>query len=365
MNNSVPQSYPQEEGIILQISEPEQTYGTNPSVNVGETPRTQFRRPIKHSYCRRKFDFDYKAPWVYFVTFKSTRGLPDLSVLRGDVSRPGSSVYAEPTAIGKIFLGCLEIFLARNQMIKSDFKVVMPDHVHIIFRVVERLERDFGWYLGQLFSSCTSCLRKMYPIYGESGMSYFVKDNYNDKILFRAGQWRKWQYYIADNPRRALMRKTFPDLFQRTMAVIGKLGNFPTYGNLYLLRYPEKVIVRYTSKLSEEDNVRNLNNACRLAEEGYVLVSPFIHPREEAVYKMGLKRGWKMIRIIEFGLPVRKHPYKEEFNYCATGRYLLVSLKTERTFERRHPSREVCMRMNDFACAIVTDKFECSSVHLE
>ena len=34
---------------------------------------------------------------------------------------------------------------------------------------------------------------------------------YNDRLLLRAGQLERWLHYLADNPRRLLMKRQYPD----------------------------------------------------------------------------------------------------------------------------------------------------------
>ncbi len=336
-----------------------------PFIDNDSDHRPVFRQPTRHCQTRRMRDHDYKKKCAYLWTFMRSRELSALSVIRGDIRVRGDRIYTEPTTLGIVFLDALTNFLERNPLIKCNYKVVMPDHVHIIFYVTDKLDRKFGWYVGQLKASCTRIMRERFPQYAEKDLSYFIRNGDNDRILYDQGQWSRWQRYIEDNPRRALLRSTFTDLFQRTLIISDGLGSLHAYGNLFLLHYPEKIVVRYTSKVSEAENNRRLQYAREIARNGGVLVSPFIHPIEDEIYKEGLKNGWRMIRIIEFGLPARKHPYREEFDYCATGNYLLVSLRDERSFERRHPTRAVCLEMNRLAERIVESDFSSAKFRRE
>lgn len=93
-----------------------------------------------------------------------------------------------------------------------------------------------------------------------------------------------------------------------------------------------------------------LENYRLIAQEGGVLVSPFIHPREKELLAEGVARGWKMIRIIEDPITERRHPYKMMHEYCASGNLLLVALRLpgERK-DANESQRSIFMRMNALA----------------
>lgn len=289
------------------------------------------------------------------VTFKRGENLPPLSIISGDLSWHGAPIEAKPTPLGMVFLMALEEFLLRNPPIQAGQKVIMPDHVHIVFWVKEYLQRDFMWYMGMLKTRCTQIMRQRCQ-YDESH-SYFVKKDQNHRILLKEGQWQRWNDYILDNPRRALMRATYPDLFRRSLLLTGE-KDYYLYGNLFLLKYPDKCVVRYSSKLTAEQNEANLRRCSLEASMGAVLVSPFIHKEEKALFKEGLKQGWKMIKIIRDPYAERTHPHKEDFNYCATGHLLLFSYGNDVAAKRDAAiSRHVCMGMNALAEKVAMSDF--------
>lgn len=341
------------------------SYGRGGDCRHEDDRRPSYWKETNHRQNRRMKNFDYKGKHVYLVTFKRTVALPPLSVIRGDLTRVGERIYAEPTEYGQILLDVLAGFEKRNPMIRNNFMVIMPDHVHIIFQVVEVLERVFGWYIGQMEGACTKLLRNRYPHYAKTETTYFIPRSWNDKVLGYEGQWRGWQYYIADNPRRRLARQMFPKLYQRNMILSEEREVFHGYGNIFLLDIPGKVVVRYTSKLSEAANNANFERVRALASEGFVIVSPFIHPKERSLYHEGMREGWKIIRIVELGFLARSNPHKTEFNYCGTGNYLLLSMRGERGIERKHVSRDLCLEMNKFAERVASGNLRLRHIHLE
>jgi hypothetical protein len=64
--------------------------------------------------------------------------------------------------------------------------------------------------------------------------------NYNDHILMRDGQLENWKRYLRDNPRRLMMRREYPDLFRRALCIIIDGIRYSAFGNMLLLRQPEK-----------------------------------------------------------------------------------------------------------------------------
>ncbi|MDE6443134.1 MAG: hypothetical protein K2K64_01745 [Muribaculaceae bacterium] len=227
----------------------------------------------------------------------------------------------------------------------------MPDHLHFTVRVSIELDFHLGIYLSYFFKDCS---HRLWKFQNEKGESFFKK-GYNDKILYQYEQWEIWDEYIVDNPRRALLRQLYPEFYHNGEIKKEDGKRFNCYGNIPLISYPEKVVVRYTSRRSRKDNIAR-NMICReLAQEGFVLVSPFVHGMEKELWKEGLEKGWKMIRIIENAYEKRRHPSKTMHEYCSTGNLLLVSLR--RIGERSSPNlskRDICMEMNALAESIVS-----------
>ena len=66
----------------------------------------------------------------------------------------------------------------------------------------------------------------------ESRPSLF-EPNYNDHILMRDGQLDNWKRYLRDNPLRYMMRREYPDLFQRALCVTIGDTRYSAFGNMY------------------------------------------------------------------------------------------------------------------------------------
>ncbi|MDE6793304.1 MAG: hypothetical protein K2J48_09495 [Muribaculaceae bacterium] len=309
---------------------------------------------IIHSQLRRSFSHDYKRPGVYLITVLKNDSIPTLSSLRGNPSDE-NNCYAELSETGRMIVEAVREFNNRNEgILNIRHYVVMPDHLHFTIRVMEKLKFHLGIYLSYFFKDCS---HRVWRYQNSKGDSFF-KRGYNDKILYQYEQWVNRDNYIAENPRRALLRQLYPQFYYNGVIKREDGKIFNSYGNIALISYPEKILVRYTSKRSREDNMAR-NRICReLAEEGFVMVSPFIHGMEKELWMEGLERGWKMIRIIENAFENRKHPSKTMHEYCSTGNLLLVSLRRigERS-DQTLSKRDICMEMNGLAEMVVDNRW--------
>ena len=63
----------------------------------------------------------------------------------------------------------------------------------------------------------------------------------------RDGQLDNWKRYLRDNPYRYMMRREYPDLFRRFLCITIGGVRFGAFGNMLLLRQPEKHRVRKVS----------------------------------------------------------------------------------------------------------------------
>ena len=138
---------------------------------------------------------------------------------------------------------------------------------------------------------------------GETGSSAgrsLFEPGYNDKILLREGQLENWKRYLDDNPRRLAVKR----------------------------QHPEQWL------------------AC--GEAGGVLVSAAIAPREKAVMREAMNRGYSIILLRENGFPPLYKPQGESFTACSEGRLLQISL-WEYHMQRKTISREQCLQLNRMA----------------
>ncbi len=174
---------------------------------------------------------------------------------------------------------------------------------------------------------------------------------FNDRILWRANQLRHWQHYVADNPRRLLLRHLHPALFrvQRDVCYAGL--SFAMMGNRFLLDRPEKLQIQCSRSLTPEQVAQEVQRAMAAAERGAVLVSPCISPGEKAVARAAFAARRPLIILLENGFGDFAKPGGRLFDACDEGRLLLIA-PWQYHPERRAITRGQCLTLNHYARTI-------------
>lgn len=108
-----------------------------------------FYKPHCPHNCRRALWHNYKAPGRYLITLSKNPLIAPFSTVCGELRDPAGAPYCHLSASGVIIdrlirdINLIEPFEVENH-------VVMPDHVHILWRVKDWLPKDFGYYVGLL-----------------------------------------------------------------------------------------------------------------------------------------------------------------------------------------------------------------------
>lgn len=155
--------------------------------------------------------------------------------------------------------------------------------------------------------------------------------NYNDHILMRDGQLDNWKRYLRDNPLRYMMRREYPDLFQRSLCITIGGTRYSAFGNLLLLRQPEKEQVlfhRYTDGIPTENTDFWKAESQRLllaAQSGDVLVTPGVSECEKRIKNMALKQRLRLIHLQADPIGRYWKPERSRFEACAYGSLLILA----------------------------------------
>ena len=319
-----------------------------------------------------------------------------------EASKTGVKARVELSELGKAIVDEEVKKITEHYRMVEVWKLcMMPDHIHMIVRVTERMPE--GKNLGQVVwgfkVGCTKAWWRIGP--GEkppgteaqatgmgaskpgteaqatgmgaskTGMeasvpagcsagerSSLFEEGYNDKILLREGQLDNWKHYLDDNPRRLAVKKLHPDLFKIVDNAVlvdhngddEKFAEFTCQmvGNRFLFDIPQKVavIVHGGYSDSEFEEYRSQWLAC--GEAGGVLISAAIATREKTVMREAMDRGYSIILLRENGFPPLYKPAGESFYACTEGRLLQIS-PWEYHMERKTISREQCLKLNRLA----------------
>lgn len=314
-------------------------------------------RPLKetgeHSYHRRSFSHNYFAPFIYHIILNKAEDCEPFGTLTGDAriapGNPGCASIKE-TELGKtISKGILHLHY-EIPVIKLLQFCVMPDHVHLLIQVLCTTDKHLDFYIDALrnrIATRYSLLR---------GMTINDQDiflpGYCDKPLYDKRSLDGLFRYIRENPHRLAMRRQYPQFFRRVRELkIGERG-FEAYGNLFLLRNPDKAAVKISRSFSPAEKADKRAAWVSAASKGTVLVSPFISGDEKAIRAEAEQAGAAIILITGPAFVTRYKPAQHDFDLCCRGRLLIISLGLPASTPL---SRALCLEMNTLASEIALE----------
>ncbi len=307
---------------------------------------------------------DYCAPTIYMLTLVTQDRLPLLGKLEGK----GTEAHIDLTPLGKA--------VAEEVMQMPTYKgfesaeiytyVVMPDHIHVLLRVRERIALPLGYYVGYFKRQCSKKAAGMNPpsrteaMVGEGSAlavhpasTMLFAPEYHDRILTHKGQLEQLKRYIADNPRRLVLKRANPELFRLRQDVQKNGLVFTALGNLFLLDYPLKEWVQCSRSLIQAQIDEKKRECLRQADCGVVFVSAGISEGEKQICKALRVAGYPLVILLKDGFP---KPYDPHYKYfkpqgvyfemCSNGRLLLLEPKSE-TFEREEIAQVIAQRFHD------------------
>lgn len=167
-------------------------------------------------------------------------------------------------------------------------KVILPDHIHILIHIKERIPKPLGFVVNGfavgcrrqwkrlcgipvkqtepliLFHSCKEEARtgrwtlpegqRTFPLPQPDGALHIFEKGYNDNVVCRTGQLDGYYRYMEENPWRWLMKEKHPQLFCKTWAKeLLPERRFDMIGNMFLLDRPWRVAVRISRFAVEEE----------------------------------------------------------------------------------------------------------------
>ena len=258
---------------------------------------------------------------------------------------------------------------------------LMPDHLHGILFVKEKMEKPLGMALRGFKQSCNRHYRELIlglpPASAPASASVpyvalstqhtgqqppsrrdrrgedrthgmLFARGYNDRLLLRSGQLDTWLHYLADNPRRLLMKREHPNLFRVQRGVKFAGQTFSAIGNIFLLQRPLRIQVQCSRRLSDTEIETKIRQCLELASKGAVLVSPSISKGEKSVMRAAFEKGFPLIYLQENGFSDLAKPGGARMDACARGQ-LLILAPWEHHNERIAISRDQCLSLNEMA----------------
>lgn len=283
---------------------------------IPEDYRPFYFNPVKPNKNRRCLNHDYKAPCLYLLTLMKKPEIPNFSELRGDLDSP----YLKYLESGIAIRSAIELKNREMPSVEIMRYKIMPDHIHLLTWVKEYLEKPLGSWIGSFKNCCNSFYREMT---GDSFATLFEKD-FNDSILKREGQLGIMKDYIEDNPRRLMLKRTFPEYFRSRVNI--RLGEdvYPCLGNVNLLCNPMLVQVKISRHWSLSELLNYQARMKNLLLSGYIPISPYINPYEAEIRDFALSNGLPVIQIADNGYTARHGIGKTFTDFCAQGKLLII-----------------------------------------
>lgn len=327
------------------------------------------RREVKPNGHRRAFAHDYREPGTYMVTMVTEGRVRVFGHIEGTAKgRPGTS-EAPHMVLSELGRRVLEEEVPKISRFYPQVEVwrvaIMPDHIHLLLRVKEALPE--GKHLGLVVRGFkTGCTRAWWAFQdagstaapsGQAHRLLLFSSGYHDRIINRPGMLDNIKRYMLEHPLRARIREECPRLMQRQLHLWIDGREYAAFGNLFLLKYPQKEQVffhRYTEvgdaerqailtsgQLSDKER-QHLEQApqkmpthlteayreehdrlLRSAEEGTVLVTPGISKGESLVVNAALELQLPLILLQKEPITRYWKPSQQRFYACAAG-YLLI-----------------------------------------
>lgn len=227
---------------------------------------------------------------------------------------------------------------------------IMPNHIHFIIAVRGELNRPIGTII-RSFMGATS--RSLHMLKAEGKIQW----NSAAASIARKASTEKpslWQPgycigichteqklhtrigYVIENPFFGILETERHDFMKRTMMLTIKGRRYSGYGNMLLLKEPDRLQVfchrnhpvthepyHLTQDFREEKQA--ILNA---ASDGVVIVTPGISPGEADIMWSVLQNGGNVINIQQEEIPINDkwHPEKERRIYCSQGQMLVLSV---------------------------------------
>ncbi|MCQ2249644.1 MAG: hypothetical protein MJZ66_00900 [Bacteroidales bacterium] len=334
---------------------------------------------------------DYHERGIYLITIVVRDREHVFGELNMDSKHPGVILSDTGKAIKAEWEKTPAFHAAKGRNISIIATSIMPDHFHSVVFVKERMEVGLGEIIRQYKSLCTQEWRSIvtgqpklvdntsnkqaekipdqiidypdpetgqikklllknlskkqrqyyYSTLPRSSQPLFA-DDYDDTILYKRGQLQHMIDYVHDNPRRAIYRALYPNLYQRLTKVEINGRIYGAFGNMFLLKWPHKVAVWFHRHEQSPENLRlpiahrkryeeteqfanERANLHEMAEDGSLIVTAGISKGEQIIKRDCMERGYRMIHIQKEPITDFWKPEKQRFDICESGRLLILA----------------------------------------
>ena len=265
------------------------------------------------------------------------------------LSQPGAP-HIELSPLGIKVKESLERMPQVEQKIELVCYSIMPNHIHFIIAVRGELSRPIGTIIRSFMGATSRSLHMLKAegkIQWNSAAASIARKASTEKpslwlpgycigICHTEQKLHTRIGYVMENPFFGILETERHDFMKRTMMLTIKGRRYSGYGNMLLLKEPDRLQVfchrnhpvthepyHLTQDFREEKQA--ILNA---AADGVVIVTPGISPGESDIMWSVLQNGGNVINIQQEEIPIsdKWHPEKERRIYCSQGQMLVLSV---------------------------------------
>ena len=187
---------------------------------------------------------------------------------------------------------------------------------------------------GQLLNNLSKKQRQEYYALVRRAHRPLFDDNYDDTVCLDDRHREAMIAYVNDNPRRAILRRALPDVMQRCLHVQVGARSFGAFGNLFLLRWANKLQVQCHRKLPGSNMPFELSEEYEKVHQKWiddimrgatVIVTPGISRGELLMKNECLEKGFPLIHIQKDAINNFWKPERKRFEACAKGCLLILA----------------------------------------
>lgn len=337
---------------------------------------------VTASYRPRNPGHDYYGKGTYLITIVVSGREPLLGRLGSDAQHPEVHLSSLGEVVQQIWEQTPVGQAAHGNRVVVHACVCMPDHFHGVIEVLEPMQWSLGDIMQAFKAACTSrwqqqegltvsinrpisadCLgpdapgwlrekalkhsdegslirhlskkqrQEYYALVGRQQRPLF-DDNYDDTVCLDDRHREAMIAYVHDNPRRAIIRRLLPDVMQRSLHLQIGGREYGTFGNLFLLRWANKLQVQCHRKhpatgqpYEETADYAQEHDQWITAIMGgaTVIVTPGISRGELLMKNECIEKGFPLIHLQKEPIGPYWKPERQRFEACANGSLLILA----------------------------------------
>ena len=253
--------------------------------------------------------------------------------------------------LGERVKECLENMPHAIPQIDLVCYAIMPNHIHFIVAVRSKMQRSIKMIIRSFMSMTSNIMHRMIKegtVKWSNENTVSQKDRGDkDAPLWKPGScvgicqtYQKLHTrigYVLENPSFSILESERPYFMERTMRLTIASREYCTYGNILLLKEPDRMQVFCHRKHSitnepyhlTQDFLNEKQVILDASANGVVIVTSGISPGEQDLMWTVLKGGGNVINIQKDEIPINDkwHPDRERRLYCSQGNLLVLSVK--------------------------------------